>query len=297
MSKLDIQSRNILINGGMHLFQRTTGATLPAGNPVYITADRFRIGFTGTITGTASCGRSTSVPSNGKSPASLVVSLQRNASPASIIVAQRVESLNAQELSGEFTSLSFSYRTPTATIARINFKTPSGTDNYATSSTFFTRDISIVADNTWRESKIEAIHLPDVGVGFEIEIVLMIPTGTDSVGTDHFITQIKLNAGRKARAFTMAGNDVVEETDKCFRYYEIGLTASSGTASSTYSRWNAVFRVPKRVVPAVTYEILAGQNGASANVQGTNQNGAYGWSNGGSINDWTAWAFKADAEI
>lgn len=270
MTKPDSLSRNILINGGMHFFQRGGINTTVAltTSMAYSAPDRFRVAYSGTVTGTPSVKRSTSKP-DGKSPYSLnFTSVRRNSSSVSLFAAQRVQSVNACEVSNDYVSLSFSYQTPTATLAIVTFRRPTVEDNYTVSNIIYTQTIAITPDNTWRKSVLEAILLPDVATGFEVEIALVIPSGTDAANTDHYLTQIKLNQGHKAYSFSMAGRSYTEEIQFCQHFYEKshdhGIAPGNGSptggrahgptnvyTSAIYVCTTVEFKVQKRVAPTV----------------------------------------------
>lgn len=263
MSKLDSANRNILLNSSFPLFQRGTTANLST-SMAYVGPDRFRVGYTGTVTGTPTCSQSTNVPTNGKSLNSLALVAQRNASTLDLMVAQRIESLTAVECSNEIVSLSFQYVSPVATQAIITIRVPTVADNYATSNVIYTQTLPLTVGAAFNLSSVEGISLPDVSKGFEVEIKLKLQNGTDASPVTHYITQIKLNRGRKALGYTMCGVDITSETDKCFRYYEVltGCYLFGYNNGSSYFG----FRSVKRVLPTLTTTVISNSNAPSANL-------------------------------
>ena len=127
--------------------------------------------------------------------------------------------------------------------------------------------------------------------------------GVDNTANDFMLADICLAEDNESQVrepeFQLAARDVLDELQLCQRYYEVGMVASSGTAASTFSRWWSSYKTEKRSSsPVVTYTIITGQNAsAPGTIDVSNQFGAAGRSNGGSINDWTAWTFRADAEL
>jgi hypothetical protein len=274
MSRLDDISRNILINGGMSVFQRGTTATVTT-TPNYLTADRFLLSHSGTVTGTPQVFRSSDVP-DGKSPWSLDFSLRRNASPVSAILAQRIESSSIMEFSNERVSLSFKYKSEIVDAVRVRLKIPTAADNYTTTATVFDTTYSVVpsggGSDIWKTFKLEGVLLPDVRLGLEVEISLSTPSGTDGAPVSHKISQIKMNVGRKARTFTPQGRNYTESLAACQRFYCVStqyITRDNSVIMPFFVYWP----VTMRATPSIS---LSGWPG-SASVAVVNNNGYSGW--------------------
>lgn len=276
MSKADIASKNILINGGFTLFQRNGSSVNLSTTPTYVGADRFRLSYSGTVTGTPTSTKSTDVPNN-KTRNSLKLISQRNASDSSVICAQRVESLNASESVGEVVSKSGWCKSPTATSVTLIIRVPTLQDNYTSSYVAHTQTVSVVADNTWQLFKFEAITLPDVSNGFEVEISLNSPVGTDAAPVEHLLSQLKLNHGYKASGFSRAGRNVQEEILLCQRYYEksssldVAVTAGETLTSHYFLQLSGgqafavAFKAIKRAIPVCQYVSTSGAVGSMRN--------------------------------
>lgn len=317
-----LQLQNKIINGCFEYWQRGTSFAAVAHN-TYI-ADRFRYQKSGTMIHTIS--RSTDVPASAFGQYSILADV--TTVDASLIagdyaqIIQPIEGNVLRSFKNKKIVLSFWVKATKIGTYCVSFRN-SAVDRS------LVKEFQVLQSNVWEKKIVRMQHdssgswLYDSGVGMFIGFTLAAGStflgsadswqngnitatinqvnSTDDIANNFQLADVCLvedNEGAtRDPEFQLAGRDLFEELQLCQRYYEVGTVASSGTASGTFSRWNAVFRVAKRAVPSVSYTIINGQNAAAAGVNGTDANGSYGNSNGGSLNDWTAWTFRADAEL
>jgi hypothetical protein len=319
--KLDL--KNALINGDFSYFQRNTSFAAIADSTY--TADRWMYRKTGTMVHTVS--RSSDVPSS----AFGIYSLLSDCTTAQVsigandytLISQRIEGNILRSFKNKKVVLSFwvkSTKTGTFCISIRN----------ATDTRSLIKEYTISASNTWEKKIVRFQHDSfgtwdyANGIGLKLGFVLacgsnlrasanswqsgnFIATSNqvnacDNIVNNFWLTDACLQEDNEGQTrepeFRLAGRDIFEELQLCQRYYEVGMVASSGTAASTFSRWWSSYKTEKRIVPVVTYTIITGQNASAPSVVDVNTVfGAAGRSNGANINDWTAWTFRADAEL
>jgi hypothetical protein len=319
--KLDL--KNALINGDFSYFQRNTSFAAIADSTY--TADRWMYRKTGTMVHTVS--RSSDVPSS----AFGIYSLLSDCTTAQVsigandytLISQRIEGNILRSFKNKKVVLSFwvkSTKTGTFCISIRN----------ATDTRSLIKEYTISASNTWEKKIVRFQHDSfgtwdyANGIGLKLGFVLacgsnlrasanswqsgnFIATSNqvnacDNIVNNFWLTDACLQEDNEGQTrepeFRLAGRDIFEELQLCQRYYEVGMVASSGTAASTFSRWWSSYKTEKRIVPVVTYTIITGQNASAPSVVDVNTVfGAAGRSTGENIHDWTAWTFRADAEL
>lgn len=318
--KLNLQNK--LINGAFDYWQRNT--TFANATNVY-TADRWFAAKTGSMQVTIS--RSTDVPAQSSSLFSYlatVTTAQPSLAASDLYsIEQRIEGSVLRSFKGKKLVLTFwvkSNKTGTYSVALRN----NANDRS------FVASYSISSANTWERKTIRLNHdatgswLYNEQLGMRMNFVIAAGSSFNTTAglwqAGNFIsTSSQVNAADtisntfqlddvmlaedsegqlREPEFQFAGRDVFEELQLCQRYYEVGLVSSSSTASSSFSRWCSTYKVTKRISsPSVSYTIITGNNATAPTVIVSNEFGAAGSSNGGAANDWTAWTFRADAEI
>tara|TARA_R100001460_G_C3554824_1_gene175422 strand:+ start:822 stop:1853 length:1032 start_codon:yes stop_codon:yes gene_type:complete len=279
-------NKNLLINGGMNIFQRSTSVTgVTTGG--YLAVDRFRHNFAGGI-GTWTVSRSTDVPSGQGFGYSLKMDCTTaDASPAAgdkLQIQQRIEGQNLQHLlkgtsSAKKVTLSFwvkTNKTGTYIIELSDFdNTRSISQAYTVSSSntwekkelTFDGDTSGTFDNDNNHSLNVLWHL---GAGSDItsgtlqtswgsEVAANRAVGqvnlADSTSNEWYMTGCQLEVGSKATDFEF--EDYQTTINKCYRYCEkidvrlINLSRPTG-AGNGGAYINLYFKQQKRTTPTST---------------------------------------------
>jgi len=283
--------RNLVINGAMQIFQRTSSAT--AAGTSYNTSDRFRAN-TGTD-GAFTTEKSTDNPfGTGSSLKAQVTTADTSlASTQYAQIIQRIEAQNLQHLlygtsSAKTLTLSFWVKSSKTGIYSITLRK---TDNTAY---HFCHEYTISSANTWEKKVITITPTAgstsfitasagaianDNGLGFELSFALgqgsSYAIGTsntwsnntstfastnqvnwmDNTSNNFYLTQVQLEVGNLT---DFEHRSVTEELSLCQRYFEtFGGTAyepvgmAIGT-TTTRDRVSVQFKVQKRAAPTLT---------------------------------------------
>ena len=311
--------RNLIINGGMDIWQRGTSSSLNG-----FLADRFKV-YHSTAGGLLT-ERSTDVPDAGFSY-SLKVSCTATATPAvgqEAFIEQRIESQNLRPLN-------YGYPTPrTATLSfwvKSNVVGEAGFYIYQTSATqAYQARYTIHQADTWEKKTITiqgnttAAFAKTAGTGFEMRWYLSsnaVNTGSDylnawvsnttnrtpdgynfmsSTSNVMRITGVQLELGSVATPFEHRSYG--EELALCQRYYEIAIAASGGRYSDGLVMVGWTYATEKRAVPSVVLEHLGGDTpSAIYNYGQYRQGGACYGTYGISTNRNATFKITADAEL
>ena len=301
--------RNMIINGGMQVFQRATGATVAATK--YHTADRWKLyeSTDGAYTSEKHAMSLAEINTTGHSQA-----LELNVTTADGTIAaaqtahflQYVEAQNCQHLqwgtaAAKDVTLSFwvkSNVTGTWTI---------GLSKFDSTAYFLNREYTINDADTWEYKTITitptagsttlitgagGIIANDNGIGLGVYFNLARgsdyhattdtwATGADwssdqqvnwmsSTDNDFYLTGVQLEAGSVATPFEHRSYG--DELLKCQRYYEKNHCGCINTDGSSYSAWNISFAVHKRA--AGTTNIYATNDDTVDEAQVNNQAGS-----------------------
>lgn len=251
--------KNRLINGGMTVSQRATGATVVAGTTVptastgYPCVDRWFVYSTGAnVTANTVSGTGT-VLNN--------LQITGAASVTAVGVGQRIEQRNSIDLAGSTCTLSVNMSnslltTVTWTASYANTADTFGTIGTATKTQIATGTFTVNSTLSQYSAQISVPAAATTG----IEILFTV--GAQTSGT-WVIGQVQFEKGSQATAFDY--RDYGRELMLCQRYFEttynIGVavgTASSAPGSITtfpaaYATYFPIaFKVPKRTTPTVT---------------------------------------------
>lgn len=306
--------RNLIINGDMQCWQRTTAAT--AVTNAYATVDRFR--FVEGTAGAYTSERSTDSPIGTGYSLKLQVTTA-DASMASgdyayfqqVVEAQNLQPLQYGTSSAKTLTLSFwvkSSKTGTYTIALI--KADSTQYN-------FVHEYTISSANTWEKKTITisptagstsfitsaaGVINNDTGAGFYV--VWMLCSGTDlngatnnawssnglhytttnqvnwmdSTSNNFYLSQVQLEIGDVATDFEH--EDYATTLRKCKRYYELLEGNVYPTDYTTASLGNYYWTEEKRAVPTVT----ADTNSGGLGFNGVYKSGGYVYKSPGNFN-------------
>jgi hypothetical protein len=290
--RLDRLDKNYLINGGLDFFQRggASGAVNLSTTPTYVAADRFKMSYTGTVTGTPNTQRVTSTLNPSKSKYAVQLTGQRNASTLTFTMEQRIEGIEARE-PAYVGSASFSlwvFTPISGCSVRLTLNAPTVEDNY-TSVTQLSQQTSAttITASTWTKITFNNLTIPSTASnGLAVVVDLQIPSGTDGSAQNHLMTQLMLNAGSSASDFARSGRNFTQEYSFCQRYFEksYDVDTSPGTATTAGVHFfdvtaNSInnadiavwYAVPKRVAGTITAYDAAGNVNKITNSTGNNQ--------------------------
>ena len=280
-SKLDnnINFRNIIINGGMDLAQRSTSAT--ASDASYNTCDRWRT--TQQSLGVFTQSQSTTVPTGQGFAKSLKMDCTTaDASPAvsdRLLVEQRFEGQNLQYLkkgtsSAESLTCSFwvrSNKTGTYIVNlydAINDRAISKSYTISSADTWEKKTITFAGDTTGTLGNDNATSFR---LNFWLAAVSNFTSGTlatnwetetdankavgqvnlaDSTANEWYITGIQLETGTSASDFEFLPHDV--NLDRCYRYYHIGGCCSGRAYSTSGGEFYYAYPKKMRSSPSIT---------------------------------------------
>lgn len=295
---LVFENKNLLINGGMNVFERSTSLTGQTSSG-YLTVDRYFFNINGIGTWTIS--RSTDVPASQGFGYSLKMDCTTaDASPAAsdkLQVVQRIEGQNLQHLlkgtsSAKKVTLSFWVKTnKTGTyIIELNDQ-----DNTRVISQAYTVSVS----NTWEKKELtfdgDTTGAFDNDNGLSLIVVWHLAAGSDltsgtlqtswattvaanravgqvnladSTSNEWYMTGCQLEVGSKATDFEFEPYDKV--INKCLRYYRKLSTDATGrrmiTGGITVTTASCTFTLPMttpmRATPSVSISNVQLRNGA-----------------------------------
>lgn len=257
--RIDRIEKNYLINGGLDFFQRggSGSSTNLSTTPSYVAADRFKMSYTGTVTGTPNTQRTATTLTSPRAKFMVQLTGQRNASALTFTMEQRIEGVEARELAyAGAASFSVWVFTPISGCSvRLTLNTPSVEDNYTsvTQLSQQTNSTTITA-STWTKITFSNLTISSAANnGLAVVVDLQIPSGTDGSAQNHFMTQLMLNAGTTASDFGRNGRHIREEFDTCKRYYQqigrgtIGFANSLATGFELALKYNPVMRTTPTV--------------------------------------------------
>jgi hypothetical protein len=272
-----VAGKNILINGGMDIWQRGTSFAIGSSNAY--TADR----FTSTLTGTGinlTVTQDTSVPN-----VNSIYSMKYTQTGAATSVAEYAtrywpETQDAMRLAGKTVTLSFWYKSNKTGTHGARISTGSQTGGAESSVGF-----NVVAANTWQYitwttavpfGSITAITTaPNAGIGI-LDIGFRVGgagVGFTSIASgDYFqISQLQLEIGSVATPFSRAGGTLQGELAACQRYYfratgslyNSFAAGSSGNTTTTIVGYTNLPVTMRTKPTSVDYATLAGYDNAT----------------------------------
>ena len=262
--------KNIMINGGMDVWQRGTSISLAASTAYAsgFSADRWQSFTSANQACTISrqpTGDTTNLPN-----IQYCLRFQRNSGQtgtAYIPLAQSIETLNSVAFASKTVILSFYARkganySPTSSALSVTLFTGTGTDQniYGTyTGAAYPIDTTATLTTTWQRFTFTATlssSLTEIGLRFA-----MTPTGTASTNDYYEITGCQLELGSTATTFSRAGGTIQGELAACQRYFVRLVDGSEKTAEAitlaqAYGTTGAIaalqWIVPMRSTPTMT---------------------------------------------
>lgn len=330
-------NKNLLINGGMNIWQRSTSASV--STDIFSTVDRWKTRVSGM--GAFTISRSTDVPSGqGFGYSTKWDCTTADTSPAAgdvLIFDQRLEGQNLQHLlkgtsSAKKLTLSFwvkSNKTGTY-IAELfdndNSRHINKSYTISSASTWEKKTITFDGDTTGTLDNDNALSFL---VSFFLGAGSNYTSGTlqtswgsdttanravnqvnlaDSTSNELYITGIQLEVGSTASGFEFEPYNVTE--DKCMRYYEVSVRSAMGVLTMGPSRNSGTqndalipFQVRKRATPSVSESGVSFNTNGNLSTLGTRNINNDGFNTAYILNgNQTSYAskngtYKADAEL
>lgn len=280
--------RNVLINGGMDIWQRGTGSTSsPAGSRTFL-ADRWYVNPTGAAVTQA---RSTTVPTSQRSDYSLQIT--GATSVTTCLIGQRIEMLNTPQLKRTVTFSARIYNnTGGAFTPNLLIGTPGAADDFTTVTNRLTQALQSCANTAWTtvSHTVDISGYTNFDNGLQIEI--QIPSGSlNTNGKSILVTEVQIEAGSVATPFER--RPVGLELALCQRYF-----VGANSILTVYHTFGFLVKeglpVTMRVAPTVT-TTLAGGGTSGITIFPTTYSMRYGW-NGVGVNP-TDYSYTASAEL
>jgi hypothetical protein len=252
--RIDNLEKNYLINGGIDFAQRSpTSSKNLTTSLTYLTADRAKLAYAGSVTGTPTTQVMSTVPSNSKLFKSLRLSANPNNASVELIYQQRIESVFAVELIGEVVSMRIDHYSESSVSLEFDLSYANSPDNFTLITSFY-NSTKTIEKGSFEESKFENISVPYAaknGIAVTIKFKNMSLTGSVY---DHILTGLMLTVGNIARPFKRFGGVYQSDLFGCYRYLETITTDIFGhvvVSATGYLIW--WFKNSKRAVPIITF--------------------------------------------
>jgi hypothetical protein len=269
--------KNLIINGGMDIWQRGTSFTFGSSSVGNYSADRW-VAFRGSVYNYT---RQENNDTTNLPFLQYCLRVQRFSgqfSTSSTTIAQALESASSIPYAGKIVTLSFYARagadySPTSSLLRTVVQNGTGTDQPPVST--FTGavssiDQSVTLTTTWQRFTItSASAVSNLSTQLQV-LFIMSPTGTAGAADYFEITGVQLEIGSAATLFSRAGGTIGGELSLCQRYFQssfpIGTapanSVSPGTIFTMSANGNLIsgvpFPVPMRATPSfLTYNPYA----------------------------------------
>ena len=198
--------KNVLINGGMDIWQRGTTFNSIAN----YTADRWVV-FP--AAGTLNATQSTDVPNSPYFTYSLQIA---GVSSTGDILRQRMESAQTTRIAGQTVTLSVYAKSSAGTAAlKWNTQVPSVTDNFTTVVQDQSGTFSASPAGTWTRYTATFAVSANAVRGYELRIF----RDSSASSNTTLLTGVQIELGSVATSFSRAGGTIQGELDACQRYY------------------------------------------------------------------------------
>lgn len=272
-------STNMIINGGMNVWQRNTSAT--PNDDVFTGCDRWNMLTETNAAWTVA--RDTDVPTTGGSKYSMKCSNVTLNNQMGIVYL--MEAKDAAKLFGKNVSLSFQAKTNGTEIANLRAAVLSWTSTedvvtsdvisawgqngtnptWATNWTMENTPSNLALTSSWQRFTLENIAI-DTASTKNVAVVIWVDDGTIAAGDDFFLTQIQLEVGAKATPFHPV--PFADEFAQCQRYYQDQAGPAYRIYHSNVHRFGAPMVVEMRTSPTTT-KTLSGTGIQADNTAGT----------------------------
>jgi hypothetical protein len=251
--------RNVLINGGMTVWQRWVATSIDVSNGVTgYTADRWYLKPTGA---NMSAIRDTSVPTGSISQYSLAIT-PNGVGGSTCLLGQRIEAANVYALKGTVTFSAWVFNSTGASITpSLLIGTPSAADNFTTVTNRLTQTLQACDASVWTKVyySVDISGYTNINNGLQVELQT---NGHTTYGKIVKVTEIQLEKNAQPTPFEQRPIGI--ELALCQRYYwrsTSGLTTDGNSRHAHFRRLNAYqmiatghcsFPVPMRAEPSVS---------------------------------------------
>ena len=267
--------KNIMINGGMDIWQRGTSIAVASNSATYV-SDRF-LGYC--LGNTQTYSQSTSVPTT---QFQYSLRIDGATSVTASQVRQRIEAANTLQIANATSAtLSFWVYLSAAANANLylNLDTPTSTVNdfSAVTSRVYQANIGTATNNAW--TKITYTFNPSTftNITYGLQTILDFASALANASYFALFTGFQLELGSVPTAFSRAGGTIQGELAACQRYYWRNTQSTSyerfgnGFASATNA---VVFQLPLKVtmrtaVTSVDYNGMTAYDGITQSGTGT----------------------------
>lgn len=326
--------KNLIINGGMDIWQRGTSFTTDAAATVLYTADRISAWtlYPGNDARQTITRETTHVPPNFKYSLKSVVSNAIPVNAGRMLIGYTMENQDALAIAGKTITYSMQLKA-IGNIDRVylysRYNTTGGNShNNGTdaASTPFTINSSSFTTITWTTTVPSAATITSSGTyGFQL-VYYRANNAVEAIGDGIYIAGIQAELGNVATSFSRAGGTIGGELSLCQRYYsksyDIGTTPGAASAIVGAVSWSNPttgangqqvqirFPVMMRTPPTVTLFSSSGTSGYMRNVSTAGEItaavdiiGNHGCtvyptsSTGGAAGYWMAVQYAASAEL
>lgn len=258
-SEFNAAGKNIVINGGMDIWQR--GTSFASSNSTYVfTADRWEIVRHG-----YHLGMTVSRQTAGLDGFRYCARIQRDSGNTSTNNLQFQTSFETSEvlpfINKTMTISFYARKSSTASANSLNAQIIAGTGtdqamkNYTGGTVAFQQTFTLT-DSWQRFSFSGSVLSPytEFGIWFGYT-----PSGTAGAADYVELTGVQIEQGSVATSFTRAAGNIQGEISACQRYYEKLGTVRFDTASTGDWYHSIPYKVSKRIAPAITYS-FSGEN-------------------------------------
>lgn len=279
--RLDRLERNLLINGGMQLFQRNSGVVTLGLSDAYVGPDRWRLWYANNGSAPTST-VATDVPSY-RTKRSLKFAINASNANAQLYMQQRIEALSAMDVANETVSFSIKVKSGSARAITLSLAYASAENNWTTRPQFYSITKTITNNATWQTVTFENIAVPVLAVNGIAVTVMLSDFGVLGTSQDHCVGEAILNSGVFASDFSWAGGGAIADALLAKRFLQIfpaGTQMSAGGFWNTsYQRFEFAFLFPVEMAATPTGSFGTGfvsslANGASLSLSSTAGTGA-----------------------
>jgi hypothetical protein len=227
-----MQGRNMVINGGMDIWQRSTSSTT---NINYGSADRWAQYYN---LGTSTFSRETTIVPTGFTAAMKIT--QSVATGTDVDIVQAIESLNATALAGQTVTLSAYVAASASVTGGLILQYSNSTDVGPFGSWINIPSSGGFSPSSTTYQRVSAVYaIPATAKSIRVATQL----SSITPGTSFYITGIQLETGSVATPFVRAGGTLQGELAACQRYYvRFDRSASDSSIGNGFGASTSVIR-------------------------------------------------------
>jgi hypothetical protein len=250
-----MQGRNMVINGGMDIWQRSTSSTT---NINYGSADRWAQYYN---LGTSTFSRETTIVPTGFTAAMKIT--QSVATGTDVDIVQAIESLNATALAGQTVTLSAYVAASASVTGGLILQYSNSTDVGPFGSWINIPSSGGFSPSSTTYQRVSAVYaIPATAKSIRVATQL----SSITPGTSFYITGIQLETGSVATPFVRAGGTLQGELAACQRYYYRQSATDINTIMSQFAPANTTTLGRPTIQLPVTMRVIPTSVDFSANL-------------------------------